>query len=149
MLCWIALPIFAILGIFSARYRKLTKESLDCMFRTFTLRKCRSGLDERIKSDVTGKLMRVSPTLARGFYKHYKVIAFIILIIFLWSAYVSAVSVYNYYKYGNCNGEEGGFCILSGSEDLAKEKGIDREELERCIAENQHSEEECIEHCLG
>jgi len=57
-LCWIALPIFAVLGIFSAKYRKLTIESLECLFKTATFQKCKSGLDDRIKSQITGKLLK-------------------------------------------------------------------------------------------
>ncbi|NCN99492.1 hypothetical protein GW923_04930 [Candidatus Pacearchaeota archaeon] len=155
VLCWIALPVFALLGIFSAKYRRLTKESLDCMFRTVTLRKCRSGLDERIKGDVTGKLMRFSPGLAKGFFRYYKIIAWIILIIFIWSAYASALGMYNYYKHGNCNGVEGGFCILPGGNDydtkaLALEYGLDEKELADCLEKNRYlGKEECLNYCLG
>jgi hypothetical protein len=113
VLCWIALPIFAILGIFSAKYRKLTKESLECLFKTATFRKCSSGLDDRIKSQISGKLLKFSPHSARFFYKHYKTISLILLIVFIWSTYVGAVGIYNYVEYGNCNGPDSdAFCIL-------------------------------------
>lgn len=113
VLCWIALPIFAILGIFSARYRKLTRDSLECMFKTVTLRKCESGLDEKIRSDISGTILKYSPRTARGFYRYYKVISWIILIIFIWATYASAIGVYNYYQYGNCNGPAStGFCVF-------------------------------------
>lgn len=157
VLCFIALPIFALLGLFSLKYRKLTKESLDCMFRTITLRKCRSGLDERIKSDVTGKLMRVSPGLAKGFYRNYKIISWIILILFIWATYVSAVGVYNYYLYGNCNGEDSSaFCIFNPGEtgetrirDLAEQNNVDADKLIKCFKENSNlRENECLAYCL-
>ncbi|MBU0760895.1 MAG: hypothetical protein KJ858_04340 [Nanoarchaeota archaeon] len=113
MLCWIALPVFAFLGIFSVKYRRLTRESLECLFKTATFQKCRSGLDDRIKSKISGNLLRFSPGTARFFYKNYKAISFILLIVFLWSTYASGTAVYNYVKYGNCNGfDEDGFCIL-------------------------------------
>lgn len=113
VLCLIALPIFAVLGIFSLHYRKLAKESLDCLFKTVTLRKCRSGLDDRIKSQVSGKLLKRSPRAAKVFYNHYKIITFLILVLFIWSAYESSIGVYNYVQYGNCNGPEStGFCML-------------------------------------
>jgi len=112
-LCWIALPIFAVLGIFSAKYRKLTVESLECLFKTATFQKCKSGLDDRIKSQITGKLLKFSPATAKVFYKHYKIISLILLILFAWSTYASAVGVYNYIEYGNCNGPSSDeFCIL-------------------------------------
>ena len=113
VLCIIALPIFAILGIFSVKYRKLTADALECLFRTATLRKCRSGLDDRIKSSLTGRVMKFSPKSAGIVYRHYKLISWIILIIFAASLYGSALGIYNYYEYGNCNGPaDTGFCPL-------------------------------------
>ncbi len=117
VLCWIALPILAVMGIFSVKYRKLAAESFDCLFRNITFRKCRSGFDERVKSDITGKLMKISPSIAKGFYRNYKLITIIILIITILSLYYSAVGIYNYVQYGNCNGENSnGFCVLNSLE---------------------------------
>ncbi len=113
VLCLIALPVFAILGIFSLKYRKLAGESLDCMFRTVTFRKCRSGLDDRIKSRITGKMMKHSPRAAKFTYRNYKFLSWIVLVLFIWSAYESGIGTYNYVQYGNCNGPEStGFCML-------------------------------------
>ncbi len=112
-LCLLALPIFAVLSIFSIKYGKLTKDALDCLFRTITFRKCHSGLDDKIKSDISGTLLRFSPKTAKFFYNNYKLFSWLILIIFIWSTYISAIGVYNYTQYGNCNGpEEVGFCVL-------------------------------------
>ena len=113
VLCLIALPIFAILGIFSVKYRKLTLDALDCLFRTATLRKCRSGVDDKIRADVSGTILKYSPKVAKMFYRHYKIVTFIVLIIFLWSAYEGGIGTYNYIVYGNCNGpESAGFCVF-------------------------------------
>lgn len=114
VLCWLALPVFAVLAIFSARYRKLTAESLECLFKSATFQRCKSGLDDRIKSQITGKLLKFSPGAARFFYKNYKFVSFLLLVVFIWSAWVSAVAVYNYVEHGNCNGLEdpNGFCII-------------------------------------
>ena len=113
VLCWVALPVFAVLGIFSVKYRRLAKESLECLFMTATFRKCQSGMDDRIKSQITGRLLKFSPKSARFFYKNYKVISFVILVVFLWSAYASGTAIYNYAVHGNCNGPDSdGFCVL-------------------------------------
>jgi hypothetical protein len=114
VLCWLALPVFAVLAIFSAKYRRLTAESLECLFKTATFRKCSSGLDDRIKSQITGKLLKFSPRSAGFFYKNYKIISLIFLVVFIWSTWVSAVAIYNYVEHGNCNGPEdpNGFCII-------------------------------------
>lgn len=112
VLCLVALPIFAILGLFSLKYRKLTLDALECLFKTVTLRKCKSGLDDRIKSSVTGTILKLSPGIAKLIYKNYKIISWLILILFLWSIYSGGVGLYNYVNYGNCNGPEStGFCM--------------------------------------
>jgi len=119
VLCLLALPLFAILGIFSIQYRKLAKDALECLFSTVTFRKCKSSLDDRIKADLTGRVLKLSPKMASFFYAHYKILSWIIMIIFLWSMYTSAVGVYNYANYGNCNGpDDVGFCILDPVESL-------------------------------
>jgi len=113
MICIIALIVFGTLAIFSAKYRPLAKEALDCVFRRVTLRKCRSGLDKRLKSTITGKVMRKHPTLARFIYKHFEIISWAFLILLIASIVQTSISVYNYAAYGNCNGpDEEGFCIF-------------------------------------
>jgi len=52
MICVVALIVFGILGIFSAKYRVIAKEAFDCVFRKITLRKCDSRLDSRLKSEI-------------------------------------------------------------------------------------------------
>src|SRR3989338_1305362 len=113
VLCIIALPVFAILGIFSLKYRKLANDSLECIFKTATFKKCESGLDDRIKSSISGIFMRFSPKAAGAVYKNYKIISWIILAVFIWSIYGASAGIYNYIQYGNCNGpSDTGFCLL-------------------------------------
>ncbi|MFH1399992.1 MAG: thioredoxin domain-containing protein [Nanoarchaeota archaeon] len=113
VLCILALPIFAILGVFSLQYRRLARDALECLFRTVTLRKCRSNLDERIRSTISGKLLRVSPGLAKGVYRYYKIITIIFFVLLVWSAWISVDGLIKYAKYGNCNGPDSdGFCIF-------------------------------------
>ncbi|MBI2542541.1 thioredoxin domain-containing protein [Candidatus Woesearchaeota archaeon] len=128
VLCIVALPVFAILGIFSLRYRKLAVESLHCLFRTAIFRPCRSGLDENIKSSITGKVMKYSPKAAGAMYRHYRILSLLFLIVLLLSAYWTAAGVYNYWKYGNCNGpEETGFCMFdpAGENSRISETDVD------------------------
>jgi protein-disulfide isomerase len=126
VLCLLALPVFAILGIFSVKYRKLTKDAFECLIKTATLRKCESGLDDRIKAQLTGKILKFSPKFAKVTYNHYKLLSWLILILFAWSIYGSGVGVYNYYYYGNCNGPEStGFCIFDPTGSNSKIAEID------------------------
>ena len=113
VLCLIALPLFAILGIFSLKYRKLAKDSLECIFKTATLRKCESGLDDRIRAGITGRLLKHFPKAAKLLYNNYKIFSWVMLALFVWSIYGSSVGIYNYVEYGNCNGPaDTGFCLL-------------------------------------
>src|SRR3989338_5468889 len=126
VLCLLALPVFAVLSIFSVKYRKLTLEALDCLFKTATLRKCRSGLDDRIKADVTGRMLKYSPKAAGFIYRHYKLLSWIILALFVWSIYGSSVGIYNYVVYGNCNGPaDTGFCMLDPTGKNSKTSEVD------------------------
>lgn len=113
MICILSLIVFSFLGIFSARYRKLAAEAFDCVFRKITLRKCQSGLDVRVKSQITGKLMRFNRKFAKKVYKHFELISWIFVIIFLASFVYLLIGGYNFYMYGNCNGpNDDGFCIF-------------------------------------
>jgi len=113
MICVIALVVFGILGIFSARYRAIAKEALDCVFRRVTFRKCTSGLDERLKSQITGRLMRRTPRIAGFVYRRFEIISWLLLALMIWSMVVSGISGYNFIRYGNCNGPGStGFCIF-------------------------------------
>ncbi|MDP2749244.1 MAG: DsbA family protein [Nanoarchaeota archaeon] len=112
MICIIALIVFGILGIFSASYRIIAKEAFDCVFRKITFRKCDTGLDQRLKSQITGKLMRHNYTAGSWVFRHFEILSWIFTIMMIVSLGYSAQGIYNYAKYGNCNGPQGGFCIF-------------------------------------
>tara|TARA_Y100000034_G_C6902645_1_gene417854 strand:+ start:1771 stop:2229 length:459 start_codon:yes stop_codon:yes gene_type:complete len=113
VLCFIALPVFLILGIFSVKYRILARDALDCLGRTITFRKCKSGLDDRIKSHVTGKVIKKNHKLGLFIYKNFQLFSIIFIIILIISLVFSITGYANYLKYGNCNGPEddGSFCV--------------------------------------
>ena len=72
MICLIALIVFAILAIFSVSYRPLAKEAFECVWLKTTFRKCKGSLDLRIKSYITAKFMKISPSIAKILYKSSK-----------------------------------------------------------------------------
>lgn len=113
VICIVALVVFAVMGIFSARYRDLAKESFDCVFRTVTLRPCRTNLDQRIKSKVTAKLMGRFPKVAGFVYRNYGIISWIFVVLFFATLFLTIQGLFNLYVYGNCNGPAGGFCIFA------------------------------------
>ncbi|MFH1649342.1 MAG: DsbA family protein [Candidatus Woesearchaeota archaeon] len=111
MICIAALIVFGILGLFSAKYRKIAKEALDCVFRRITLRPCTTGLDKRLRAELSGKLMRKNSAAGRFVYKYFEVFSWLFLILFVASIVGIAVGGYNYAVYGDCNGPSGnGFC---------------------------------------
>jgi hypothetical protein len=116
MICFIAMIVFGILGIFSATHRKVALEAFDCVFRKITLRKCQTGLDVRLKSSITGKLLRKNPNLGKFVYRHFQIISGLFTILLFGSLIWSGVSGYNYYVYGNCNGpsveDQQGLCMF-------------------------------------
>lgn len=139
MICILALVVFGILGIFSATHRKIAMEAFDCVFRRISLRKCDSGLDKRLKSQITGKLMRKNPVVARFTFRHFELLSWFFTIIFILSLIYAGIGGYNYYMYGNCNGpNEEGFCIFdplgSNSKFSATQTG------ESCTVEQQTRE---------
>jgi protein-disulfide isomerase len=102
-----------VLGIFSIKYRQLASDAFECVIKTATLRKCKSGLDDRIRSQITGHLLRFSPGAASFAYRHYRLLSWLFLIIFVWSGWHAGIGMYNYAVYGDCNRpEETGFCLL-------------------------------------
>lgn len=116
MLCFLGLLVLAILALFSARYRSLTREALDCVFRRVTLRKCTTGLDKRLKAMVTGRLVASHPGAARFLHRHLETLAWLFVVLAVGSTANLGYGFYNYYRFGNCNGPTGtGFCVFDPS----------------------------------
>lgn len=117
VICIIALVVFSILGIFSARYRGLAKDAFKCVFLMIQLKPCQVGLEEKIKSKVTSKLMRI-PFLASFFYKNFKVISWIFTIAFFASLIYSAYGIFNLIVFGTCDPSSPGSCVINKYESI-------------------------------
>ncbi|MFH1229525.1 MAG: hypothetical protein V1678_03825 [Candidatus Aenigmatarchaeota archaeon] len=102
VICIVALVVFSFLSIVSARYRPLAKDAFKCVFLMVQLKPCTVGLEEKIKSNVTSKLMIV-PSLARFFYKKFKYISWAFTISFFTSMLYSAYGIYNLLTIGRCD----------------------------------------------
>lgn len=113
MICVIALIVFGLLGIFSAKYRLIAKEAFNCVFKKITLRKCDTGLDTRLKSEITAKFLKINPALGRTIFRHFETFSWILLILTLVTLFFVAQGIYFYAIYGNCNGPNSDqFCIF-------------------------------------
>lgn len=114
VLCLIGLVVFSIMGIFSAKYRKLAKESLDCTLNMAVLRPCQTGLDEKMKYSIVAFLLPKSPKLAKIINKRFQIFSILMVLLFFGSLIYTGISVYNYFEYGNCNGPNStGFCVFN------------------------------------
>ncbi len=106
MICVLAMIVFGIMAIFSASHRPIAKEAFDCVFRRITLKKCKSGLDVRLKAKLIGKLMQKNSKLARPVYKYFEVVSWLFVIIFFVSLIFTVQAGYNLVMYDNCVGPD-------------------------------------------
>jgi len=102
VICIVALVIFSFLSIVSARYRPLAKDAFKCVFLMIQFKPCQVGLEEKIKTKITSKLM-IIPSLARFFYKNFKYISWLFTISFFASLFYSAYGIYNLLAIGRCD----------------------------------------------
>jgi hypothetical protein len=103
MICLIALVIFAVLGIFSARYRTLAKQAFRCVFLKLQFKPCDVELDTKIKSTLTSKLLKRSPSAARFVYKRFEALSWVFTIVFFASLAYTVYGVYNLITIGTCD----------------------------------------------
>jgi len=112
MICFIALFVFGVLSIFSAKYRPFARQAFDCTFRRLTLRPCNTTLEEEVKSKTVAALLPKSEKLAHFTNKHWDAITWAFTLIMIASLAYSLLGILNYVYYGNCNGPNStGFCI--------------------------------------
>lgn len=114
VLCIIAFFVFAVMSVFSAKYRPLAREGLRCVFRTVTFKPCDTGLDDRIKADMVSGLLRFSPPAAKILNRHFTLFSWVFVLLTVGSLAYSAYGFYNFHYYGNCDGPQSvNSCILN------------------------------------
>ncbi|MCX6820404.1 MAG: hypothetical protein NT016_00400 [Candidatus Aenigmarchaeota archaeon] len=111
MICLFALFAFAVLGIFSAKYRPMAKEAFRCTFLKLTFKPCDTQLDQRIKSKLTSKLLPRAPALAKFVYKNFDLLSTAFTLVFFASTAYSAYSLYNLVTLGTC--DPNGVCVIT------------------------------------
>ena len=115
--CIIALVIFAILGIFSAKYRRWAREAFDCVGRRITLRPCQTGFNQKVRAKVVSKLLPRNVTIARFANKHLEFVSWIFTIMLFVSLAYSAYGVYNLAVYGTCDPSDPDSCVFTVQHD--------------------------------
>ena len=114
VVCIIAMVVFGIMGIFSAKYRRMAKEAFRCTFRMIQLKPCDTGFDQRVKTAITSKLMRF-PSAAKFVYNNFDAISWVFVLTFFLSIAGLVYGFYNYVIFGNCNGPSGGTCVYNAA----------------------------------
>ncbi len=114
MFCIVAFVVFVILGIFSARYRKLAKKAWGCVARKVTLRPCDTGFKQEAKDVIIGKLVLTKPKLARFLDKYLDYLAALIVVLSIWSLLVVFQSGLNLLVYDTCTPKNVESCSLGG-----------------------------------
>jgi hypothetical protein len=113
MFCIAAFIILCFLGIFSARYRRLAGKAWYCVSRKLTLRTCEIRFDEELKGKLLGKLIITHPHVARWLSRWFDVLAFIFVVLSIWSLVVVLIAGLNLFVYGTCDPQNAEACSLS------------------------------------
>ncbi|MEM5772503.1 MAG: hypothetical protein QXO19_01120 [Candidatus Aenigmatarchaeota archaeon] len=116
MLCIISFFIFAVLGIFSAKYREYAKESFKCIAYKITLRPCESSFDEKIKTALVSKILPKYPKIAKILFKHFELFAWIFTITFIVTGAYTVYGIYNLFVFGTCDPQHPENCPFSANE---------------------------------
>ena len=111
--CLIALGVFAVLGIFSAKYRKWAREAFDCVGRRLTLRPCQTGFNEKVRAKVVSKLLPRNAGVARFTHKYFEAIAWVFTIVMFVSLAYTAYGFYNLAVYGTCDPSDPDSCVFT------------------------------------
>lgn len=109
MFCVAAAVVLGLLGIVSARHRALAVEAFHCVFQSAKREPCDTGFDQRMKSEVTARLMRW-PRLARLWRRHPALISWLFVLLLLGSLGAVALGLYNLAVFGSCTPSNPGAC---------------------------------------
>lgn len=112
MICFVALFVFGVLSLFSAKYRPFFRASIDCVFRRLTFRPCNTTLEEQVKSETVAAILPKSAAAAKFINTYWEAISWAFTILMFASLIYSAYSVYNLITIGTC--EPSGACIITG-----------------------------------
>ena len=112
MICVVAMVVFAMLGVFSAKYRSYAAEAFSCVFNRITLRPCETGFDQKMKMKVVTKTFKRSKRIGKFMYKHFEAISWVFTILLVLSLGYTLFSLYNLALFGSCD-PIGGSCVLT------------------------------------
>ncbi len=112
MFCIAAFIVLMIMGIFSARYRRLAGDAWKCVARKTTFRKCDTNFKADLKNQLLGKMAVKRPRLTRFLDRWIEVLAFAFVIITIWSLLSVVRSGLFLYVYDTCRPSNSESCSL-------------------------------------
>lgn len=113
MFCIAAFIVLTIIGIFSARYRKLAKKAWGCTIRRVTFRPCDTSFKEETKNRLLSHVAKKTPKLVKTADIGIEIASFALVVLTLWSLFVVIESGLNLYVWGTCNPADASSCSLS------------------------------------
>ncbi len=114
--CIVAMAVFAVMGLFSAKYRHWAGEAWKCAFKKITFRPCDADFDQRWRGKIVSTIGSQSPAAGKFVFKHFQALSMLFLILMIASFAYAALGLYNLAVYNNCNGPNSSeFCPISGT----------------------------------
>jgi len=151
VICIVALVVFGILGIFSAKHRKMFFEALHCLKRNITLRPCETGFDRRMKYKIASRFHNY-PKAYSFIYRHFNIFSWFLVITLFASFAIAARGGYYLITEKTCdpdNPENCPFADLAGynATEAECEKSFEVEiETDKCAVPAGYTEEKWREH---
>ena len=112
MFCVAAFIILAFLSAFSARYRSLAASAWRCTGRKITFRKCDTTFKQDLKDRLLGNLALRRPRLTRWLERWIEVLAFVFVMLTVWSLLMVIRGGIHLYVYGTCTPEQPEACAV-------------------------------------
>jgi len=113
--CIVAIVVFGVLGIFSAKYRTYFFQSLECIRKTLQFKPCEMEFDKKMRAKATGRLARY-PKLAGFVYRHFTLISWILIILMIISLVFTVEAIFNLVVYGTCNPLDPSQCVFTSQQ---------------------------------
>lgn len=125
MVCVAAFIVLALISVFSAKYRKLTKEAWGCVAKKITFRPCDSNFKDDVKNSILARVVIKRPKMVKFTSIAIEVGAFLIVALTIWSLLVAFKSGISLYVYGTCEPSNAASCSLDSTESCS----IDKEQI--------------------
>ncbi len=112
MFCIAAFIILIFMGAVSARYRVYLAKAWNCTFRRMTFRSCDTTFKQDTKNRLLAPIAMRAPGLVKPASVAIEIVAVLIILTTVWSAYTAVKSGVNLLVYGTCDKQNSESCSL-------------------------------------